>query len=212
MGQAMRAMQYNQAENLKNAVTALEFGGKPISWFRLDDGVMGGQSKTQHVAKDGVLHFKGMINTNGGGFTSVRAPIEAGTITPSMEAVKVRFRGDGKTYKFMLADGSGAGGPFSTSPLFQVDFETKTLESDTEWQEVVIPLGSLVPSYCGNIDTEKKKQGSVFVANDMKQFGFQLSLVLSDGKPNPIETFGEGEFPFHLAVQSIEGVPVPEEK
>jgi hypothetical protein len=202
----MRAMNYDRTGNLKNAVTALELGGKPISWFRLDDGVMGGRSETQQVVEDSALHFKGTINTNGGGFASVRAAIEAGTITRSMEAVKVRFRGDGKTYKFMMADGSGSGGPRSSTPLFQADIETKILDSDTEWQEVVIPLESLMPSYGGNSDKEKKKEGSVFVANDMQQIGFQLSLLLSNGKPNPKETFGQGVFPFHLVVQSIEGV------
>jgi hypothetical protein len=208
VGQAMRAMNYNRAENLKNAVTALELGGKPISWFRLDDGVMGGRSETQQVVENGALHFKGTINTNGGGFASVRAAIDSGTITPSMEAVKVRFRGDGKTYKLMMADGSGAGGPRSNTPLFQADFETKVLESNsTEWQEVVIPLESLVPSYGENNDKEKKKEGSVFAANNtIQQIGFQLSLLLSNGRPNPKETFGEGVFPFHLVVQSIEGV------
>jgi hypothetical protein len=38
----------------------------------------------------------------------------------------------------------------------------------------------------------------------MKQLGLMLSLRLSDGSPNPKETFGEGIFDFSLFVESIE--------
>jgi hypothetical protein len=40
----------------------------------------------------------------------------------------------------------------------------------------------------------------------MMQIGLMLSLYLSDGRPNPKETFGEGVFPFSLHVKSIEPV------
>ena len=38
-------------------------------------------------------------------------------------AVRVRYRGDGKTYKVLLSDGQG-GGPWSKSPSWQHDLPT----------------------------------------------------------------------------------------
>lgn len=65
--QVTRAMTYSIAKNERNAISVLEFHGKPLSWFRLDDGVMGGQSEssmTALIAEDGKLHFSGTINCN----------------------------------------------------------------------------------------------------------------------------------------------------
>ena len=43
-----------------------------ISFFRINDGVMGGKSKSELKEYDG-LEFSGEINTNGGGFASFRS-------------------------------------------------------------------------------------------------------------------------------------------
>lgn len=42
--------------------------------------------------------------------------------------------------------------------------------------------------------------------SEMKEMGFMLSLKLSHGRPNPVETFGEGIFSFSLQIQSIEPI------
>jgi len=38
----------------------------------------------------------------------------------------------------------------------------------------------------------------------MKQIGFMLSLKLSNGDANPVETFGEGKFDFRLEIHEMD--------
>lgn len=206
MGQAMRAMSYDQASNERNSVPALEFGATPLQWYRLDDGVMGGKSETvvqQQQEGSTDLHFTGTINTAGGGFTSVRAPVPDG-LPQDMVAVQLKFRGDGKTYKVLLSDGNkSTGSPFSRSPSWQIDVPTKK-SNDDEWEEITLNLSDFVPSFGGKASTRPDKAKAYnLVASEMKQVGLMLSLVLADGTSNPPETFGEGEFEFSLRVESV---------
>jgi hypothetical protein len=212
MGQAMRIAKYDRAANERNAVTALTMAGQALSWYRLDDGVMGGKSDTQqHVTEDGVLHFDGTINTEGGGFASIRTMLPPGVL-PSTRTAAIRLRvlGDGKTYKLFLTDGT-AGGPLSRSPSWQADIPTR---NDGTWQDVRVPLDSLLPNFGGGVrrNPNEDKANYTFVAEEMNQIGLMLSLKLSNGEPNPKETFGEGIFPFSLRVHSVEPVDEPEEK
>ena len=216
---ATRVMTYSIAKNEANAIAVLEFVNKtttestPLSWFRLDDGVMGGQSETHLLAKDGVLHFEGIINTNGGGFTSIRTKLPPGSFLASpatntaIKGIKIRYRGDGKTYKVLLSNGD-RGGPFTRVPSWQVDLPTsdKSGGDDDEdiWDETTILFDHLVPAFGGRTQpSEDEKKQYTFQAADMKELGFMLSLRLSDGRPNPKETYGEGMFPFALLIQSI---------
>lgn len=200
MGQVMRMMYYDRALNERNAISALDFLGSNLSWHRLDDGVMGGRSETLHEYIDGTntLHFKGTINTEGGGFTSIRSPISASGLPNDTEALRVKFRGDGKTYKVLLSDGNrSTGAPFSRSPSWQIDLPTK---KSGKSEEVVLCLKDFKPSFGGNSLDSK---GYSLEVSEMRQIGFMLSLILSDGRPNPSETFGEDVFDFSLKIDSI---------
>ncbi|EJK75448.1 hypothetical protein THAOC_02827 [Thalassiosira oceanica] len=203
MGQVMRAMSYDRAANERNAVSCLILGDTPLSWHRLDDGVMGGQSETDlHSSADSTcLLFSGQINTSGGGFCSVRARIEGGLPTHAT-GLKISFRGDGKTYKLLISDGNvSAFGPSRRKPSWQADIPTKDGVDETK----TIRLESLVPSFGGVPVTNTGDSHSALLRpEDMKEIGFMLSLKLSDGTANPKETFGSGSFPFSLMVRSIE--------
>jgi hypothetical protein len=101
MGTAKRAMAYDSKGNKKAAIPALQFDKTDLSWFRADDGIMGGKSVTIHdIDEEGVLYFKGTLDTKGGGFTSVRAPVEAGTIKPGTKGIKVPRRWQDLPYHF----------------------------------------------------------------------------------------------------------------
>ncbi|CAB9506986.1 epimerase dehydratase [Seminavis robusta] len=215
-----RAMTYSISQNQKNAVAALSFQGEPLSWFRLDDGVMGGQSETtmdkiqyhhkkEEETTDILLQFVGNINTNGGGFTSIRAKV---TLPAQATGLKIRYKGDGKTYKVLLSN-ANRGGPFSKTPSWQADLPTtsKVCEdgsnSDDDWDEVVIKFDTLLPAFGGgprSQPSEEEKASYKFDPTEMKEIGLMLSLRLSDGSPNPKESFGDGEFPFTLLVHSID--------
>lgn len=203
MGQAVRIIKYDRAENERNAIPALKMNllnqeAAELKWHRLDDGVMGGQSESLHAcSKDGSLNFKGQINTNGGGFCSIRSPLPQG-LPENTNAIRLRFKGDGKTYKLLLSDGNRSTfGPSRRSPSWQCDIPTQKLE---ESEEITIPFSSLKPSFGPRpVSSETAK----FDASAMEEIGFMLSLQLSDGSSNPVETFGTGIFPFSFQIYSI---------
>jgi len=204
MGQVMRAARYDRAANERNAIPSLKFLGHTLKWHRLDDGVMGGQSETVHSSStdDSELHFSGQINTSGGGFCSIRSPIEGG-LPAGTAAIRICYIGDGKTYKVLFSDGNkSAFGPSRRSPSWQCDLPTKKDADDM----TTIRLDSLVPSLQGGpISTDVKINPT-----EVKEMGFMLSLKLSSGESNPVETFGSGIFPFSLKIRSIEALSADE--
>jgi hypothetical protein len=209
MGQAMRIVSYNRAANERNAIPSLKLFDQRLSWYRLDDGVMGGQSETIHSDHDGQLIFQGTINTNGGGFCSIRTNIAQGVLPTNTERIRLKFIGDGKTYKFLLSDGSRSTfGPNRKSPSWQVDIPTKKARDDEDQQEEVmeILISSFQPSWVFG-PSKEEKENATFDISSIREIGLMLSLKLSNGRPNPVETFGQGIFPFSLKVTSIEAIP-----
>jgi Complex I intermediate-associated protein 30 (CIA30) len=101
---------------------------------------MGGRSETDHSVDtaSGILRFAGTVNTDGGGFASIRTRLteqqraylfqapggEQQSWSERAAALQLRVRGDGKTYKFFLTDGSRAG-PMARKPSWQMDIKTK---------------------------------------------------------------------------------------
>mmetsp|Transcript_23187 Transcript_23187/g.36259 ORF Transcript_23187/g.36259 Transcript_23187/m.36259 type:complete len:215 (-) Transcript_23187:1305-1949(-) len=197
MGQILRIMAYDRAANERNAIQGLKLLDKPLHWYRLDDGVMGGQSNTLH-SFDSVLNFSGQINCNGGGFTSIRSAIPGG-LPSETTGVRLTFSGDGKTYKLLFSDGNkSAFGPSKRSPSWQIDLPTEEGVEET----TIISFESLTPSLQGGpINTDAKLNPT-----QIQEMGFMLSLKLSNGKPNPVETYGSGIFPFSLKIKHIEPV------
>ena len=207
MGQAMRMMSYSQSKDIVNTVNipSLVINNAPLSFYKLDDGVMGGQSQT-HIDKllqksegSGVV-FTGTINTEGGGFTSIRSKLNNG-IPSTAKGLKLKYKGDGKTYKLLLSDGKG-GGPFSSSPSWQCDLPTKPGDKVEECDVLFVDF---IPSFGGrsSLNEEERKQYN-FVNEEIKQIGLMLSLKLSNGESNPLSTFGSGIFDFKLEVDEIE--------
>lgn len=209
MGQAVRVMRYDRAGNEAAAIAALDLLGENLKWFRLDDGVMGGQSETTHSNDSGGLHFKGTINTDGGGFCSIRARLPH-CFEPGVTGFRLKFIGDGKTYKFTLSDGnSSTGGPLSRTPSWQVDLPTRAGTEQTE----VLYLSEMKPSFGGRASSRPSDEVMATYNLDVasiNEIGLMLSLKLSDGSSNPKDTFGEGIFPFSLRILSVE--PVVEQK
>jgi hypothetical protein len=211
-------MTYDRAGNISNALTALDLFGSNLKWFRLDDGVMGGKSETTHKIMnddddddDGkLLDFTGTINTDGGGFCSIRASLSDDDdnsncgFSPNAIGMKLKIIGDGKTYKFIMSNGNtGGGGLFSRSPSWQCDIPTR---DDNIEQDIYIPFTKLHPAFGGrssNKPSPKEMSLYKFDVTTIREIGLMLSLRLSDGSPNPKETFGEGMFPFSLKVSSI---------
>src|SRR5688572_12101607 len=76
-------------------------------WRMVNDNVMGGKSKGGVRFAEGVMTFSGDINTNGGGFSSVRLPIERGTLEGAKRIV-MRLKHDGRVpYRLLVIDDAG---------------------------------------------------------------------------------------------------------
>jgi hypothetical protein len=108
-------------------------------WYVVNDGVMGGRSQGAVAVEGGVLRFTGTLVTQGGGFTSVRAPR---TVNLSgEEGLELRVRGTGRPFEIELDDGVRRFGrtvsrrlPVSTTP---------------EWTVVRVPFSALRSSMFG---------------------------------------------------------------
>ena len=185
-GQVGRIMTYPMSENMKNAKAVLHFQNYPLSWYRLDDGVMGGRSET-HMddivpvgggdSGDQVLVFSGRINTNGGGFTSIRSALPESGLPKGTEAIRIRYRGDGKTYKLLLSAGQQS--VFSRGPSWQMDLPTESRNSSESMQEAVLPLCNFLPSFGPRSATEEQKKTLSLVPQEQRQIGLMLSLKVS---------------------------------
>lgn len=73
------------------------------SWLVVNDGVMGGRSQGSATLVDGVLVFAGNIETDGGGFSSVRGLVTA-DVPPEASVFRIRLRTDGRSYELQVDD------------------------------------------------------------------------------------------------------------
>lgn len=102
-------------------------------WDVVNDGVMGGRSQGFVTIAEGALRFTGTLVTQGGGFTSVRAP--RAIDLSGQVGLELRVRGSGRQFEVELSDGLRTYGrnisrraPFPTS---------------AEWTVVRIPFTAL---------------------------------------------------------------------
>lgn len=108
-----------------------------LVWTVVNDNVMGGRSSGDFEISEGRLLFHGEINTDGGGFSSIRTESRALDIGPH-SGLKLKVRGDGRTYRFRLAT---AGSDFA----YMADFSTRK----GEWALIDLPFASFLPSRRG---------------------------------------------------------------
>ena len=122
----------NGDTRMRSTLASLAWRGSTLHWFRLDDNVMGGRSTTTMVSENGFavvevesspLRFMGTINTNGGGFCSLRATLphdwclnnnvqeekeeeeekeEVHNQQSVVVGVRLRYRGDGKNVQVFV--------------------------------------------------------------------------------------------------------------
>lgn len=128
-------------EKLLTAFGENEQGGLPLRWVTVLDGVMGGRSSGEFDIEDGTLRFAGVLNTNGGGFSSIRAQTSAKL--GDYEGIHLRVRGDGRTYSMRLQQ-SGEGRRRVAS--YRAEFAT---QKGGSWQDVWLPFDRFVPTWRG---------------------------------------------------------------
>ena len=120
-----------------HTLTTFEDDTPAFEWYVVNDNVMGGRSLGGFEVDNGHLRFSGALNTNGGGFASIRTrPVSADL--SGAQQFRLRVRGDGRTYKLRLMTRTSRAG-------YSADFTT----TPGEWLELTLPIDAFVPTWRG---------------------------------------------------------------
>ena len=111
-------------------------------WLVVNDDVMGGKSLGQLSFGTGTLIFGGEINTDGGGFSSVRLPLQPQTLS-NHDRIEFRARPDDRSYTLILDDDRPARSR-RVSHRAPIGFEPAG-----EWQTVSVSFTDLFPAALG---------------------------------------------------------------
>jgi len=134
-------------------------------WLVVNDNVMGGRSRGDRSFSKATMAFTGTINTNGGGFSSLRLPLATGVLT-GFDRVVVQARSDGRSYRLTFADGL-EGRNRRVSFRAPLEFTTPG-----EWETVTVNLDDLAAEVFGQP-----------VAADpfRPELATRIGIMLSDG-------------------------------
>ena len=142
------------------------------NWYVVDDGVMGGRSEgSMRQDKEGHGIFAGSISLeNNGGFSSVRYRLPELMNIKGATMVVLKIKGDGKNYQFRVTDQIRKRYSYIT-----------TFSTDGSWQEIIIPLNSLYPSFRGRKLNMPNFSGTVlqeitFLIGNKKTEDFELLI------------------------------------
>ncbi len=113
-----------------------------LTWRVVNDNVMGGRSQGGFALEKSSLVFTGTTNTDGGGFSSIRSESRRFDLG-EYGGIRLRVRGDGRTYTFRLTTWDTRDG--RRPPSYWADFETR----GGGWEVVDVPFRSFRPRWRG---------------------------------------------------------------
>lgn len=146
-----------------------ETSSETQAWRAVNDGVMGGLSSGGPRFENGHMVFQGIINTNGGGFSSIRSYVPKGALSGA-SGVKLRVKSDGRDYKLTLRSNASWRGR-------RVSFQAPIPRSKAgEWAEVYVPFSDLRGTIFG-----RNVRGARFD----KEAVVELGIILADGQDGP---------------------------
>ena len=137
-----------------------------LRWQVVNDTVMGGRSSSQLKRVGEALHFSGRLNTNGGGFASLRSD-RMNLDLAAATSVRLTVKGDGRTYSIRLY---AAGQRVSYQHAFHTVADA--------WQTVELKIPDFYASWRGR----RMDQGPLAAA-DIAGIG----LILADGTDGAFE-------------------------
>ncbi len=141
------------------------------AWNILNDNVMGGRSIGNATFDNSVMTFAGSINTNGGGFSSVRMNIPHDTLT-GYNQVLMRVKPDGRAYRLIIED------DLDTRRRRTVHRHDIQFGPAGEWQTVSVNLADLEPSIRGDpVKAEPLR----------KDLAVRIGIMLNDVDDGPFE-------------------------
>ncbi len=129
-------------------------------WRIVNDGVMGGLSRSAVTETPEGLRFAGELSLeNNGGFASTRRLVADGF--PGAAAIRIRVRGDGRRYQLRLRQDRAWDGI-----AWRHEFDTTG-----EWQTLTLSLADFEPVWRGR----RVGGAGPAVAEDVRQLGFMLA-------------------------------------
>jgi NADH dehydrogenase [ubiquinone] 1 alpha subcomplex assembly factor 1 len=140
-------------------------------WRIINDGVMGGISKSSVVLTDaGHGRFSGYVSlANNGGFASIRLNTKI-KLAKENKFIVLRVKGDGKRYEFRL-----------NSEISQSESYVHQFSTSGEWETIKLAISEFYPQFRGrklnspNFNFESIEQLSFFIANGQEE-DFELLI------------------------------------
>lgn len=128
-------------------------GGRSIGELSFQSAAHAGAEKSSDEAAghhaDASMTFEGYINTNGGGFASIRLPLDDGALV-GVTAIRLTLQADFRNIYLRIDDARPhRGRSINHRAPLNLDPEASTSGSET-WQTVTVPLASLSPAWRGN--------------------------------------------------------------
>jgi hypothetical protein len=132
-------------------------------WKTVNDNVMGGRSKGGPAFADGKLTFSGSINTNGGGFSSIRTKPSPVNLS-EYAGLLMRIKSDGRSYTTSIRTSVSRG-------AWKTPFRASFTAPAGEWSTVFVPFEDFKPTMFGNRMTKNAPKLDV---GDFQSVGFHL--------------------------------------
>lgn len=161
----------------RDCFTVADFSeaAEPRAWASVNDGVMGGRSSGGPSFAEGAMVFSGVINTNGGGFSSVRRAVEPGVLAGA-DDIMVRVKTDGRAYRLTIRTAERFMG---RSVAYTADIEAGP---GGEWVEAYVPFDAFSASVFGR---------TVPAAPLDPATAWSIGIILGDGRDGPFEMQAE---------------------
>ena len=138
-------------------------------WRTVLDGVMGGRSSGARYAEDDHMVFRGVINTNGGGFSSIRRSMVPGQMAGA-ENLRLRVKSDGRAYKLSFRTSENR---YRRPVSYQIPIPQTP---PGEWTTITAPLRDFNTTIFG-----RRVKADPFDASDVREMG----IILADGIDGP---------------------------
>jgi len=154
---------YINTDQQQKLIFGFENPGEFEYWRIVNDGVMGGLSKSKFIFnKNNTAVFKGTVSLeNNGGFSSIRT--FAGSYElDGYDGILLRVKGDGKKYQFRLRTNDRFDG---ISYRYQFETEVKN------WIIIQIPFNDCEPVFRGRI----LENVEPIIPEKIQQIGFLIS-------------------------------------
>ena len=154
---------YKSMDQQESLIYDFKNDGEIGNWRIVNDGVMGGLSKSEIVYTDGnTAIFRGIVSLeNNGGFASTRT-IPRSYELDGHDGILIRVKGDGKKYQFRVRTNDRFDGI-----SYRYQFTTKL----NTWMIIDIPFHECVPVFRGRI----LRDVETILPEEIQQLGFLIS-------------------------------------